>query len=782
MTVLLKSTALLALAVSGLHCLPWFIKISENHDPNIELQSFTFNCSYYTPTMKLLYVQPPTTFFNTLSQKLWNGILTVKVTLSSSARLDALEVNHYELHFQYTCGSFVKEAPLFVDVIRDPSRIQCVGRFASPAGEIIQVPETVTPGARLYTLLLPGLEFQKAKISITNAQDPPLFPGVFSIDRSGSLRAPSQGLNGQAEKVFPLKILVTFGTNGSCHGLLVVKVLPVPSSHLSFLEQNRSIIIREDVDPGSEVVQVQAQGSDVRYEILSPVPCPLFSIGYVDGVIRTTAPLELAQAPSTMVTRLQVKAFERLQPWTSGELNITVKVQLVNRWPPRCLPAQLLTQIPENMPVGTVLSTFTCNDPDAPGSTLHYQLLLHGPPGATSLFLWDRTLEVNDTLDCDAPGGCLQHAASILVLDRGQPQMRTEVPVLVKVTPVNEFSPTCVSRSLRVPEDVRPPTVLGSVEGTDMDYPHDSIEYYISGGSPTFVVDRLSGKVHLLRPLDYEVQRLYRLTVLLVDYGQDQNPDHHRTGSCTITIEVEDVNDHAPECEPPFQELTIHISPGHSVEVTKVSCWIPQEPQHLAFSYSIVRGNSQNQFSLQGAILVHKGLGLQPSWPEQPHTYELLVRVADVGPSISHLSTTATIIVHLVPWRPSTIATTTVSSSMTPLVVRVTEAFWQPEPWFVVVLTVTSALLLLVLGWLLHRLLKRLTQVLQAPNKPDQALLLNRIQGTEGSTEGLMEPLKREMSQAPQKDTSLHFDGRAQDARTGRAYLFNTSTGARRWL
>lgn len=47
-----------------------------------------------------------------------------------------------------------------------------------------------------------------------------------------------------------------------------------------------------------------------------------------------------------------------------------------------------------------------------------------------------------------------------------------------------------------------------------------------------------------------------------------------------------------------------------------------------------------------------------------------------------------------------------IPSVMTPLLVTDTEAFWQPEPWFVVVLTVTSALLLLALGWLLSRLLR----------------------------------------------------------------------------
>lgn len=45
-------------------------------------------------------------------------------------------------------------------------------------------------------------------------------------------------------------------------------------------------------------------------------------------------------------------------------------------------------------------------------------------------------------------------------------------------------------------------------------------------------------------------------------------------------------------------------------------------------------------------------------------------------------------------------------SMMTPLLVTDTEAFWQPEPWFVVMLTMTGALLLLALGWLLNRLLQ----------------------------------------------------------------------------
>lgn len=47
--------------------------------------------------------------------------------------------------------------------------------------------------------------------------------------------------------------------------------------------QAPNITVLEDLAPGSTVVQVRARGFNVRYEIVSPVPCPLFSIGRGEG-------------------------------------------------------------------------------------------------------------------------------------------------------------------------------------------------------------------------------------------------------------------------------------------------------------------------------------------------------------------------------------------------------------------------------------------------------------------------------------------------------------------
>lgn len=67
-----------------------------------------------------------------------------------------------------------------------------------------------------------------------------------------------------------------------------------------------------------------------------------FSHPLADGIVRTTAPLDLVRAQGAVVTKLQVRAFERFRPWASAEFDLTVNVRAVNQWSPRCHPALLV--------------------------------------------------------------------------------------------------------------------------------------------------------------------------------------------------------------------------------------------------------------------------------------------------------------------------------------------------------------------------------------------------------------------------------------------------------
>lgn len=72
------------------------------------------------------------------------------------------------------------------------------------------------------------------------------------------------------------------------------------------------------------------------------------------------------------------------------------------------------------------------------------------------------------------------------------------MPVLVTVTPVNEFTPVCPSSAtFTVPETAAFGTIVGHVVGTDRDYPQDSLEYSLEEGpgpGQPFSIDTRSGE------------------------------------------------------------------------------------------------------------------------------------------------------------------------------------------------------------------------------------------------------------------------------------------------
>ncbi|XP_072506940.1 cadherin-related family member 4 isoform X2 [Notamacropus eugenii] len=762
----------------GLLKLPWTVNISEAQEPGSVIHVFSFNCSC-PPTVELDSVKPPSSFFNQPSLSGYYVQYLAKVTLSSTARLDARQVNHYQLNMKLTCLEKTWNLPLSVEVFKAHGHPICLGRFASTVGDKVQILETVEPQSLIYVVLLRrGLT--GVKMEITGPQD----ARHFSVNELGHVLTPRQGLVGSAGKHFQLKILVTGEQGKSCRGTLTVEILPNPSNKVSFGIQFQTFNISEDLEAGGVVGQVRGNGSRVRYEITEPVPCPLYSIHSVDGLIRTTAPLDLRRNPGAAVTKLQVKAYDSFQPSISAQLSVTINVQPTNTWAPYCTPASLVMQVSETIPMGSILMTLDCSDPDSSSSTFHYQLQHHNETKSKHSFhLQGPVLQVNSTLDYDSSAPNVQYRATILVTDSGQPPQTSKVPVLVTVTPVNEYSPICPAHTFFVREDASRGTLIGTVLGSDRDHPPNSIEYHISDSSASFYIDPHSGKLYLRASLDYEKQKTYMLVIFLTDRDQDQDSTHRRSGSCTITIEVQNVNDHVPECEPPFQELTISSAPSINTEVTRLMCSDSDVPEQApgAFSFTIVGGNSNGRFYMRNNILFHNIFSFKPDGLLDPHTYELLVRVTDKGPTLPLFSTTAIIIVHVVPWM-TTVPTTSTKplmiSSPTPLLVTRIEDYWAPEAWFVVVLTVTGVLLFAMLVWLLCRWPGRMALSQQTHGQSSQTLLLDSTRRNENS----VGELRIKDDEASSILSLQQFDGRAQDPVTGRDYLFSSSTGARRWL
>ncbi|NXX18068.1 CDHR4 protein, partial [Podargus strigoides] len=632
-----------------------------------------------------------------------------QVTLHASAELDARRVNQYTLTLRAACpGEEEVEERLFVQVTAGQV-LRCDAPFASAEGDVVRVLADVAPRTPLYAVLLqplggltvrgfsPSSHCLSLQFRLRNHDTP------LTLTRRGLLLAPAGGFDPSKDtQTFRLEIEVMDRHGHNCSGAVRVEVLPSRRPHVAFLEPQQAVTVPEGTRPLEVVTRVHATGDNVRYTILTSLAPTLFTIDEVTGEIRSTRRLGVTHA------RLLVRAYNALHPADHDTTVINVTVQGTDRQAPSCVPAISVSQVAETVSLGSTLVTLRCTDPAGAEGGLRYSL--EGPPLSRSRFRMEGPrLQVNATLDYDSEAMAamgFQFTATIAVTAGGQPLRSTHVPVLVTVTPVNEFTPACPNgATFTVPETAAFGSTVGRVAGTDRDYPPDSLEYSLEGGTgPTqpFSIDTRTGEIRVVGPLDSQRHRSYRLTVRLTDTRNDLDPAKRRSRLCDVAVRVQAVPDQAPVCTPEVQELRITAMSGSRQPVTRLAC--QGNPDGAELAYAIAGGNEDGHFRLEGNTLF-----CVPNDLAEPRTFVLLVEVWG-SPGVPRRSTVVALVVHVTPRSTSVPPSTTTRLTTLrkkPLVITRTDAVWHPPAWFVAVLTVSAALLLATLGCVARRLLCR---------------------------------------------------------------------------
>ncbi|XP_068275949.1 cadherin-related family member 4 [Nyctibius grandis] len=741
--------------------LPRVVALSEDAAPGTRVAEVTVSCSNASgsPNITLSGIEPGHPFnpIAISADPAAAATFRAEVTLRAGAELDARRVNQYTLTLWAACpGEDEVEERLFVRVTAGQV-LRCDAPFASAEGDVVRVPADVAPRTPLYAVLpqpLGGLTFRLRN------HDTPL-----TLTRRGLVLAPAGGFDPSKDtQTFRLDIEVMDRHRHNCSGAVRVEVLPSRRPRVTFLEPQWAVTVPESTSPLEVVTRVHASGDNVRYAILAPVAPALFTIDEVTGEIRSTRRLEVAHA------HLLVQAYNALHPADHATATLNVTVQGTDRRAPSCAPAIAVYQVPETVSPGSTLVTLRCTDPT--GTEGHLRYALEGPLASRSRFRMEGPrLQVNTTLDYDSEAVAavgFRFTATIVVTAGGQPLRSTRVPVLVTVTPVNEFTPACPNGAIfTVPETAAFGSAVGRVAGTDRDYPPDSLEYSLEGGTgpaQPFSIDTRTGEIRVVGPLDAQRHKSYRLTVRLTDTRNDLDPAKRRSRLCEVAVRLQAVPDQAPLCTPEVQELRIAAGLGNRQPVTRLAC--QGSPDGTALAYAITGGNEDRRFQLEGNTLFYL-----PDDLAAPRTFVLLVEVWG-SPGAPRRSTVVALVVHVTPrTTPVPPSTTTRRTTLQkePLVITRTEAVWHPPAWFVAVLTISGTLLLAALGCLAQSLLCSN----QAPDK----LLLRKSSWDVAEQRG-----GEEERGHPHAGSPGQFDGRAQDPRTGRDYLFNSVTGARRWI
>ncbi|XP_063087605.1 cadherin-20 isoform X2 [Cavia porcellus] len=199
---------------------------------------------------------------------------------------------------------------------------------------------------------------------------------------------------------------------------------------------------------------------------------------------------------------------------------------------------------------------------------------------------------------------------------------------------------------VEVPEDVAIGTTIQIVSAKDPDVTNNSIRYSIDRSSDPgrfFYVDITTGALMTARPLDREEFSWHNITILAMEMN---NPS--QMGSVSVTIEVLDVNDNAPEF-PRFYEASVceNAKAGQLIQtVSAVDQDDPHNGQHFYYSLAPEAANNPN-FTVRDnqdntARILTRRSGFRQ---QEQSTFYLPILIADSGQPV--LSSTGTLTIQV---------------------------------------------------------------------------------------------------------------------------------------
>ncbi|XP_014676997.1 PREDICTED: LOW QUALITY PROTEIN: protocadherin Fat 1-like, partial [Priapulus caudatus] len=168
----------------------------------------------------------------------------------------------------------------------------------------------------------------------------------------------------------------------------------------------------------------------------------------------------------------------------------------------------------------------------------------------------------------------------VKALDNGRPQLKASVRVLIQVmdapTALSPHAPVVAATnvSVTVMENDRVGQLVAIVEAADEDY--DQLWYSITGGNKNDVFSMNGASLLLARPLDWETQSRYALSISVTD--------NVHTVSTWVYVEVVDVNEAPPSFSEDTYVFTTHEDAQVGASVGTVTASDSDDNRHLFYT------------------------------------------------------------------------------------------------------------------------------------------------------------------------------------------------------
>uniref|UniRef100_A0A673G7K3 Si:ch73-379j16.2 n=1 Tax=Sinocyclocheilus rhinocerous TaxID=307959 RepID=A0A673G7K3_9TELE len=288
-------------------------------------------------------------------------------------------------------------------------------------------------------------------------------------------------------------------------------------------------------------------------------------------------------------------------PPRSGSIIINVTVLDDNDNRPKFSQEFYSVTLQENAPVGTLVIKLNATDLDeGQNGEIVYAFVKNIEKHVYDTFDLDKTGEIRVKGDLDFEKNNV-YRVGVMASDKGQPPKTSNCRIIIKVTDENDNGPEIEVTSLSdvVPEDSKPGTVISLVSITDKDSGvNGKVVCRISDNVPFELKTSFKENMYSLvtnAKLDREVvsQYDYDITVTASDLGQPS-----LTASTTLSVQISDVNDNAPEFLINPLDLYLMENNAAGSSIISVSASDRDTAENAVISYHIIRGDgTQNDLS-----------------------------------------------------------------------------------------------------------------------------------------------------------------------------------------
>ncbi|XP_060751249.1 protocadherin beta-16-like isoform X31 [Tachysurus vachellii] len=368
--------------------------------------------------------------------------------------------------------------------------------------------------------------------------------------------------------------------------------------------------VRENSPSGTVVTAVSATDADeginglVSYSIAqaSEKARNVFDINVETGAITILQGLDYE---SERIYQLNINAIDK--GGLADKCKVIIEVIDENDNAPSIQLMSFSNVVAENSPVGTTVAVINVEDVDSGQNGLVKCKINENVPFKIESSLSDYYVIITDeTLDRE---NIAEYNITILVSDQGSPARYSNKTLNVKISDVNDNPPVFSSEEYKtsVIENNSPGVAVLTVKASDADWgPNARLSYFLGDnhkqGNPvsSFVsVNSESGVIHAVKSYDYEQMKSFSFNVTARDGGSPP-----LSSEVTVTINVQDQNDNAPQVLYPVQtggSLVAEIVPRSAdvgYLVTKVVAVDVDSGQNAWLSYKLQKATDRALFEV----------------------------------------------------------------------------------------------------------------------------------------------------------------------------------------